>query len=69
MDVFDASRLSHSETLVRTYPPVALVTGLVEMEVPVGGERRMSTNRYSAVWMNRPDGLKLTYWQSTRLQA
>lgn len=61
-------RLDHAKTTVRLFGMVALVTGLVEMEVVADGERRLSANLYSAVWVKGSTGLLLAHWQSTRAQ-
>lgn len=60
-------RLDHTETQIRLCPDMALVSGLVHMEVAVEQVRRTSVNRYSAVYVRRPEGFRLIHWQSTRV--
>ncbi len=61
-------RLDHAREVIRLFGTVALVTGLVDMEVVAGGERRVSANLYLAVWVKGPFGPLLVQWQSTRVQ-
>lgn len=61
-------RLDHPAPSLRLLGQVALVTGLVEMEVVAGAERRAATNLYTAAWSKDDSGLRLVHWQSTRAE-
>jgi len=61
-------RLDHAAPSLRLFGTVALVTGLVEMEVMAAGERRATTNLYTAVWSKDRSGVRLVHWQSTRAE-
>jgi hypothetical protein len=62
-------RLDHFHNCIRLYGSVALVTGLVEMDVEVNGTRRSSTNRFSCLWVTRGGPPQLVSWQSTRVPS
>jgi ketosteroid isomerase-like protein len=60
-------RLDHSEIAIRTYGPVALIQGRLEMDVAADGGRRVAVNRFAAVWTSEHSSAKLVLWQSTRV--
>jgi ketosteroid isomerase-like protein len=60
-------RLEHRETSIRVYGASALVSGIVDMEVAVEGERRSSSNRFSCLWVRGDADWQLACWQSTRI--
>jgi ketosteroid isomerase-like protein len=56
-----------SETVVRTYGPVALVTGRAKVKVTMGGNDRDVDMRYTSVYRLTGDRWQLVSWQSTRV--
>ena len=56
-----------SETVVRTYGQVALVTGRSKMKVTSGGTDRELDIRYTSVYRLTGDRWQLVSWQSTRV--
>jgi ketosteroid isomerase-like protein len=56
-----------SETVVRTYGPVALVTGRAKMKVTSAGADRDLDIRYTSVYRLTADRWQLVSWQSTRV--
>jgi len=59
--------LNHRETDISIHGPIALVTGIVEMDVARNGERRIALNRYSCLWKAQGERIQLLMWQSTRI--
>ena len=59
--------MKRSETKVRTYGCVALISGAGNFEVTSGGEDRTIPLRFLSVWVKRPAGLQFVSWESTRL--
>lgn len=59
-------RLDFSDRRIELYGDTAVVTGRVDMDVEVGGERRQSANRFTTAW--RWDGVSTTqlFWHSCR---
>lgn len=60
-------QLQHSDITIQILDGTALVTGIVQMDVAVLGERRNAANRFAAVWTSGASEPKLLYWQSTKL--
>ena len=60
-------RLDHSEVEIKIYDAVAVVTGLVAMEVAINGERATRDNRFTAIWVGDAGKARLVLWQSTSL--
>lgn len=56
-----------SETVVRTYGPVAIVTGRAKVKVTSGGNDRELDMRYTSVYRNTGNRWQLVSWQSTRV--
>jgi len=61
--------LNHLETDISIHGPIALVTGIVAMDVTVNGERRTAVNRYSCLWKAQGERIQLLMWQSTRIPS
>jgi ketosteroid isomerase-like protein len=59
--------ITDRETAVRTYGDVALVGGLVDVQVTVGGQDAAPTLRYLAVYARQGGAWRLVAWQSTRV--
>ncbi|MEP9350740.1 nuclear transport factor 2 family protein [Xanthobacter sp. KR7-225] len=59
--------LDYTEPSIRLYGRTALVSGTVNMDVAILGERRRSTNRYVCVWSLVGNAPQLVHWQSTRI--
>jgi ketosteroid isomerase-like protein len=59
---FDQEHLS-----VRLYGPVALLSGIVDMEVASEGKRRSSRSRYTCGWVGDQGRFRMVFWQSTRM--
>ncbi len=62
-------RLDFKDVDIRAFPDAAFVTGAVEMDVEISGEKRRSTNRFTCIWLRRGDRFRQVRWQSTRLPA
>lgn len=56
-----------SETVVRTYGPVAIVTGRAKVKVTSSGNDRELEMRYTSVYRNTGNRWQLVSWQSTRV--
>jgi ketosteroid isomerase-like protein len=60
---FDQEYLS-----VRLYGPVALLSGVVDLEVAAPeGKRRSSRSRYTCAWVGDQGRFRMVFWQSTRM--
>ena len=60
---FDQEYLS-----VRLYGPVALLSGIVDLEVAASeGKRRASRSRYTCAWVGDQGRYRMVFWQSTRM--
>jgi len=57
--------MRRSETRVRSYGCVALMTGLGDYEVTAGGRELVIRLRFSGTWVKRAAGLQFVSWQST----
>jgi ketosteroid isomerase-like protein len=61
-------RMDQEHLSVRLYGPIALLSGIVDMEVAAeGGKRRSSKNRYTCGWVGDQDRFRMVFWQSTRM--
>ncbi len=61
--------INRSEQTVRLYGPVALVGGIADMTLEIGGETRTLKNRFTIGWLNDGGGWKVVNWQSTPIRA
>ena len=57
--------VERTEEMVRVVGPVAVVTGLADMTVIIGEERKALSNRYTATWVGRDKQWRLFAWHST----
>lgn len=64
-----AFRLDQKENKVQILGDVALVTGVLDMEVALNGERRSQSNLYSCIWVERNSKIRMLRCQSTRIPA
>jgi ketosteroid isomerase-like protein len=60
-------RIDQEHLSVRLYGPVALLSGIVDMEVASEGKRRSSKNRYTCGWVGDQGRFRMVFWQSTRM--
>jgi ketosteroid isomerase-like protein len=61
-------RFDQEHLFVRVYGPVALLSGIVDMEVAASeGKRRSSKSRYTCVWVGDQGRFRMVFWQSTRM--
>lgn len=59
-----------SEETVRFFGSVAILNGMADMDVVVGGEQKLLENRFTMVWAQQPDNSwKACHWQSTTRKA
>ncbi len=58
--------LEFSDCVVALHGDTAVVTGRVDMDVEVGGERRATANRFTAVWRAVDGAAKQLTWHSCR---
>jgi Domain of unknown function (DUF4440) len=58
--------MNTSDTKVRTYGCVAIITGVGEYEVTVKGKDMSVQIRFHAIWAKRAGGLQFISWQATR---
>ena len=58
--------MSRGESKVRTYGPVAIVSGSAKFEVNVKGENRTLDLLYHAIWAKRGGGAQFISWQATK---
>jgi hypothetical protein len=58
--------MHQGESTVRTYGPVAIVSGAAKFEVTVKGENRTLDLLYHAIWAKRAAGVQFISWQATR---
>ena len=59
--------MRRSETKVRTYGCVAILTGKAEFQLTSRGQELTIPLRFSSVWLKRGGGLQFVSWQSTRV--
>ncbi len=59
--------IADREAAVRTYGDAALVGGLVDVQVTVGGQDAAPTLRYLAAYARQDGAWRLVAWQSTRV--
>jgi hypothetical protein len=59
--------MRRSETKVRTYGCVAILTGKAEFQLTARGQELTIPLRFSSVWVKRAAGLQFVSWQSTRV--
>jgi len=58
--------MKQSDTKVRTYGCVAIITGVGDYEVTVKGKDMAVQIRFHAIWAKRPGGAQFISWQATR---
>lgn len=58
--------MRRSDTRVRTYGCVAIITGLGNFDVTVKGQDMAVEIRFHSVWAKRDQGLEFVSWQATR---
>ena len=58
--------MRRSDTRVRTYGCVAIITGLGNFDVTVKGQDLAVEIRFHSVWAKRDQGLEFVSWQATR---
>ena len=58
--------MKQSDTKVRTYGCVAIITGVGDYEVTVKGKDMAVQIRFHAIWAKRPAGAQFISWQATR---
>lgn len=59
--------MRRSDTRVRTYGCVAIITGLGNFDVTVKGQDLAVEIRFHSVWAKRDQGLEFVSWQATRI--
>jgi hypothetical protein len=59
-------RMSRGDCEVRTYGPVAIITGPGKFDVTVNGEDRTMDLLFHAIWVKRAGALQFISWQATR---
>jgi len=58
--------MKQSDTKVRTYGCVAIITGAGDYEVTVKGKEMSVQLRFHAIWAKRAAGVQFISWQATR---
>jgi hypothetical protein len=58
--------MKQSDTKVRTYGCVAIITGAGDYEVTVKGKEMSVPLRFHAIWVKRAAGVQFISWESTR---
>jgi hypothetical protein len=58
--------MKQSDTKVRTYGCVAMITGVGDYEVTVKGQDMSVHLRFHAIWAKRSGGAQFISWQATR---
>ena len=58
--------MRRSDTRVRTYGCVAIITGLGNYDVTVKGQDLAVEIRFHSIWAKRDQGLEFISWQATR---
>jgi hypothetical protein len=58
--------MKQSDTKVRTYGCVAIITGAGDYEVTVKGKEMSVPLRFHAIWAKRATGVQFISWESTR---
>jgi len=61
--------MRRSDTKVRTYGCVAIITGLGNFDVTVKGQDLAVEIRFHSVWAKRDRGLEFISWEATRTPA
>jgi ketosteroid isomerase-like protein len=59
--------MRRTEVKVRTYGCLAIITGIVEVEVTSSGENLSLQLRFHSVWAKRSQGIQFISWQATRI--
>ena len=62
-------KLEYTPTSIRNYEGVAVVTGVVHMEVAVHRVRRSQASRYTCIWAQEGERFRLTLCQATRFPS
>ena len=57
--------MRRSDTRVRTYGCLAVITGAANFDVTAGGKDLAVELRFTSVWAKRPRGLQFVSWQAT----
>lgn len=60
--------ISCSDEKVRLYGDMALVGGIADMKLEIGGEIRVLKNRFTISWQRADSGWKVVNWQSTTVR-
>jgi hypothetical protein len=58
--------MTRGDCVVRTYGPVAIITGPGVFEVTVKGEEKTMDLLFHAIWVKRGGQLQFVSWQATR---
>lgn len=59
--------MQRSDTTVRTYGCMAIVSGLANFDVTVKGQDLSVELRFHSIWARRDAGLQFVSWQATRV--
>ena len=59
--------MRRSDVGVRTYGCLAIITGLVELDLTLRGGDLSEQARFHSVWAKRGPGMQFVSWQSTRV--
>jgi hypothetical protein len=59
-------KMTRGDCVVRTYGPVAIITGPGVFEVTVKGEEKTMDLLFHAIWVKRGGQLQFVSWQATR---
>lgn len=62
-------RFDQQYTSVRMYGSLALLSGVVDMEVALDGIRRSAKNFYTCAWFGDHGRFRMVLWQSTKMPA
>jgi ketosteroid isomerase-like protein len=57
--------MKRSDTRVRTYGCLAVITGTANYDVTVEGQDRAVELRFTSIWAKRPRGIQFVSWQAT----
>ena len=58
--------MKRSDTKVRTYGCLAIITGVGDYEVTVKGKDMSVQIRFHSIWAKRASGVQFVSWQATR---
>lgn len=61
------NEMERSGTKVRTFGPVAIITGKAVFEVTVRGKDKTLNLLFHSVWVKREAGVQFVSWQATRI--